>query len=67
MESQSYYTKICGKNDDFCDLDRPLRVNCAGYANMQKIGRISTQRNDWYLQLMDAGEMLTGDDEHFFC
>lgn len=71
MENQSYYRSIfAGPEDADCRDERvPLVVNCAGYVSMARRFWTTGCRHDYYLQLMDAGEMLCGaaGEESRFC
>lgn len=62
MENQSYYRSgFAEPGDAGCRDERvPLIVNCAGYVLMNREFRTAGCRHDYYLQLMDAGEMLCG-------
>ncbi len=60
MEAQHYYINGA-QQDDVCDERVPLRVNCVGYEKRHTPFVTNTTRRDWYLQLMDEGE-LTLDD-----
>ncbi len=62
MENQSYYrhgfTLPDGAN--CCDNGVPLLVNCSGYVLMARGFWTTGCRHDYYLQLMDAGELACG-------
>ena len=62
MENQSYYRSgFAEPGDADCRDDRvPLVVNCAGYVSMTRDFRTTGCRHDYYLQLMDVGEMTGG-------
>ena len=56
MEAQHYYINGA-QQDDVCDERVPLRVNCVGYEKRHTPFVTNTTRRDWYLQLMDEGEL----------
>ena len=62
MENQSYYrSRFAAPEDADCRDERvPLAVNCAGYVSMTRDFRTTGCRHDYYLQLMDVGEMTCG-------
>ncbi len=62
MENQSYYRSVfAGPEDADCRDERvPLVVNCAGYVSMSRGFWTTGRRHDYYLQLMDVGEMVCG-------
>jgi len=62
MEHQSYYRYGIAnpENADCCDNRVPLAVNCAGYVSMARGFWTTGCRHDYYLQLMDAGELACG-------
>lgn len=64
MENQSYYRSGFEEPAaaDCRDERVPLVVNCAGYVSMSREFRTTGCRHDFYLQLMDAGEMSCGAD-----
>ena len=64
MENQSYYRSgFAEPGDADCRDDRvPLAVNCAGYVSMTRDFLTTGCRHDYYLQLMDVGEMFCGAD-----
>ncbi|MBQ4592340.1 MAG: helix-turn-helix transcriptional regulator [Clostridia bacterium] len=62
MEHQSYYRRSF-TNSEYanCRDDRvPLVVNCTGYVAMTRSFWTTGCRHDYYLQLMDAGELVCG-------
>ena len=63
MINCSYYQDDILLDGNICDLEKSLRVNCAGYAvRDQEYGR-SQVRQDFYLQLVDTGTMLLGQEK----
>ncbi len=46
---------------DVCDMSVPLLVNCVGYVVMTKKFITNTTRSDYYLQIMEKGELLCGE------
>ncbi len=62
MENQSYYRHGFAhpENADCCDNGVPLAVNCTGYASMARGFWTTGCRHDYYLQIMDAGELHCG-------
>lgn len=62
MENQSYYKSgyLAENGADCCDRDVPLAVNCAGYVSISRVFVTSGMRHDYYLQLMDVGELSCG-------
>lgn len=60
MESQGYYINHSGGGEDYCDMTRPLQVNCTGYAHLAKPFITLTKRRDYYLQVMNVGSLVTG-------
>ncbi|MGN1345764.1 MAG: helix-turn-helix domain-containing protein [Eubacteriales bacterium] len=62
MENQSYYRNTSGlpEGADCCDRRVPLIVNCAGYVSTARGFWSVGFRHDYYLQLMDEGELLSG-------
>lgn len=64
MENQSYYRSgVSAENGaDFRDDGVPLAVNCVGYASLSRAFWTTGCRHDYYLQLMDVGELTCGTD-----
>lgn len=64
MENQSYYRSgyLAENGADYCDSGVPLAVNCAGYVSISRVFVTSGIRHDYYLQLMDVGELSCGTD-----
>ena len=62
MENQSYYRHGFGnpENADCCDNRVPLAVNCTGYVSMARGFWTTGCRHDYYLQLIDTGELSCG-------
>ncbi len=65
MENQAYYRNTFDRADNVagancCDNNVPLVVNCAGYAALSCDFWITGKRHDYYLQLMDTGELTCG-------
>ncbi len=62
MENQSYYRSGFAEPEDAnCRDERvPLVVNCAGYVAMARGFWTTGCRHDYYLQLMDTGELTCG-------
>lgn len=60
MENQSYYMYPIGTGQRR-NLTVPLFVNSTGYVKTEQPYMTSQQRSDWFLQLMDVGQMRSGD------
>ena len=60
MLNCSYYQDDILLDGNICDHQKPLRVNCAGYAVRDKEHGHSQVRRDYYLQLVDTGTMALG-------
>ena len=58
----SYYQDDLLLDGNICDQIKPLRLNCAGYAVRDKERGYSQIRRDYYLQLVDTGEIGFGGD-----
>lgn len=56
MENQSYYMYPIGTGQRR-NLTVPLFVNSTGYVKTEQPYMTSQQRSDWFLQLMDVGQM----------
>ncbi len=68
MENQAYYRDgLEGAGQ--CDLTVPFRVNCVGYVALSREFRTTGRRHDYYLQLMDVGELSCGEtgEEYRLC
>lgn len=59
MENQSYYLHRMQSSDDICDLTVPMQVNCTGYVKLTRPFTTIGRRQDWYLQLIDAGTLAS--------
>lgn len=64
MEDQAYYRYgiIQPRDADCCDEAVPLLVNCAGYVSMERVFWTSGCRHDYYLQILDTGELICEND-----
>lgn len=62
MHNQSYFITGDPANSDIEIKDKPLWINCAGYAYMEKPFTTSGIRKDYYLQIMDNGVLREGID-----
>ena len=52
------------QTDNCCDLSVPFKVNCTGYQyNQNSPFAIRGTRRDWYLQIIDCGTLLNGENE----
>ena len=60
MEDLGYYVDDKRLDGNICDPDRPLRVNCAGYANKDFPFIAEAIRKDYYLKIMDKGTLYIG-------
>lgn len=62
MENQSYYRTgfLVEDGANCCDNGVPLVVNCSGYVSISRVFWTTGNRHDYYLQLMDVGELACG-------
>lgn len=57
MNTQSFYLIPDSTPECLSDFSTSFRVNCAGYVILSKSFSNSGKRPDWYLQVMDCGEL----------
>jgi len=58
---QSYYHDLKAESDDVVDESLPIRINSAGYFQLDHTFRTNRKRRDYYLQLMHSGILQDGD------
>ncbi len=59
MENQAYYRDGLDSAGQ-CDFTVPFLVNCVGYVSLSREFQTNGRRHDYYLQLMDVGELNGG-------